>query len=265
MREAGESAATVPAAAPPLRLRAVGHRYGAGVVALRDIDLDVEAGTFTLILGANGAGKTTLANVMGGMLKPSSGSVEAFGAPVRYTENRALNHLGIVLVPERRRLFYRLTVREHVMLGAYSIKESRKQLDERMRAVLQPFPSSIRDRLDVVAGSLSGGEQQLLAVARALIAKPRLVILDEPSLGLAPRAIEAVYDLLAGAREQGATLVVIEQSGAVALQYVSHIAILERGREIYRGTVGSISQEQILAIGYVGHVESVETTSGEAS
>jgi ABC-type branched-subunit amino acid transport system ATPase component len=128
-----------------------------------------------------------------------------------------------------------------------------------MNALLESFPSSIRDRLDLAAGSLSGGEQQLLAVARALIARPRLVILDEPSLGLAPRAIEAVYDLLANARKGGATLVVIEQSGAVALGYVSHIAILDRGREIYRGTADSISQEQILAIGYVGHVESIET------
>jgi len=242
-----------------LRLRGVGHRYGAGVVALQDIDIDIEPGTFTLILGANGAGKTTLANVMGGMLRPTTGEVSAFGDSVRYSESRAFNHLGIVLVPERRRLFYRLTVRENIRLGAYSIKESRRELDERMRALLDTFPSSIRDRLNLPAGSLSGGEQQLLAVARALIARPRVIILDEPSLGLAPRAIEAVYDLLANARNGGATLVVIEQSGAVALSYVSHIVILDRGREIYRGTADSISQEQILAIGYVGHVESIET------
>jgi branched-chain amino acid transport system ATP-binding protein len=108
-----------------LQLRGVGHRYGAGVVALQDIDIDIEPGSFTLILGANGAGKTTLANVMGGMLRPTTGDVSAFGQPVRYSESRAFNHLGIVLVPERRRLFYRLTVRENIRLGAYSIKESR--------------------------------------------------------------------------------------------------------------------------------------------
>lgn len=250
---------TAVESASALRLTGVGHHYGAGVVALKDIDIDIEEGTFTLVLGANGAGKTTLANVMGGMLRPSSGSVEAYGSLVRYSESRAFNHLGIVLVPERRRLFNRLTVRENIMLGAYSIRESRRELDERMRAMLELFPSSIRSRLDLPAGSLSGGEQQLLAVARALIANPRLIILDEPSLGLAPRAIEAVYNLLAGARERGATLVVIEQSGAVALQYVSHLAILDRGREIYWGSAGSISQEQILAIGYVGNAEAIDS------
>ncbi len=252
--------ASTPAGAPatPLSLRGVGHRYGAGVIALSDISVDVEPGTFTLVLGPNGAGKTTLANIMGGMLRPATGEVRVWGRPARYRESRAFNRDGIVLVPERRRLFYRLTIRENIVLGAYSIKEPRRELEERMGSMLKLFPSSISQRLDTSAGSLSGGEQQLLAVARALIARPRLIILDEPSLGLAPRAIEAVYDLLAGARQAGATLVVIEQSGAVALDYASHIVILDRGREIFRGTADSITQQQILEIGYVGHAESVE-------
>jgi branched-chain amino acid transport system ATP-binding protein len=244
-------------AAMPLRLIGVGHRYGAGVIALSDISVDVEPGTFTLVLGPNGAGKTTLANIMGGMLRPSAGEVRVWGRPARYTESRAFNREAIALVPERRRLFNRLTVRENIMLGAYAVKEPRRRLDERMRAMLDLFPSVIRDRLDVSAGSLSGGEQQLLAIARALIANPKVVILDEPSLGLAPRAIEAVYELLATARSSGTTLVVIEQSGAVALDYVSDIVILDRGRELFRGAAGSITQQQILEIGYVGHAETI--------
>jgi branched-chain amino acid transport system ATP-binding protein len=248
---------TVEAAAAPLSLRGVGHRYGAGVIALSEISFDVEPGTFTLILGPNGAGKTTLANVMGGMLRPAGGQVLVWGRPARYTEARAFNREGIVLVPERRRLFYRLTVRENIVLGAYSIREPRRQLEERMRSMLKLFPSSISERLDVPAGSLSGGEQQLVAVARALIARPKLIILDEPSLGLAPRAIESVYDLLANARQGGTTLVVIEQSGAVALDYASHIVILDRGREVFRGAADSVTPQQILEIGYVGHVESI--------
>ncbi len=250
---------TAETTATPLSLRGVGHRYGAGVIALSEISVDVEPGTFTLILGPNGAGKTTLANVMGGMLRPAAGEVRVWGRPARYSQTRAFNREGIVLVPERRRLFYRLSVRENIVLGAYSIREPRRELEARMRGMLEDFPSSISERLEVSAGSLSGGEQQLLAVARALIAKPRVVILDEPSLGLAPRAIESVYNLLANARQAGATLVVIEQSGAVALDYASHIVILDRGREIFRGAADSITQEQILEIGYVGHVESIET------
>jgi ABC-type branched-subunit amino acid transport system ATPase component len=251
--------ATAPAASPPLSLRQVGHRYGAGVIALSDISLDIAPGTLTLILGPNGAGKTTLANIGGGMLRPTSGEVRVWGRPAHYTESRAFNREGIVLVPERRRLFNRLTVRENIILGAYAVKQSRRQLEEHMRSTLALFPSSISERLQVPAGSLSGGEQQLLAVARALVAKPRLVILDEPSLGLAPRAIESVYELLAAAREGGTTLVVIEQSGAVALEYASDIVILDRGREVYRGAADSITQEQILEIGYVGHAESIDT------
>jgi branched-chain amino acid transport system ATP-binding protein len=250
---------TAEGTATPLSLRGVGHRYGAGVIALSDTTFDIEPGTLMLILGPNGAGKTTLANIMGGMLRPTAGEVRVWGTPARYSEARAFNREGIVLVPERRRLFSRLTVRENIVLGAYSIREPRRELDNRMKSILQLFPSSISDRLDLSAGSLSGGEQQLLAVARALIARPKLIILDEPSLGLAPRAIEAVYDLLATARQGGTTLVVIEQSGAVALDYASHIVILDRGREIYRGTADSITQQQILEIGYVGHAESIET------
>ncbi|HEX6349110.1 MAG TPA: ATP-binding cassette domain-containing protein [Candidatus Dormibacteraeota bacterium] len=240
-----------------LSLSGVTHRYGAGVVALSGISLDIEPGTFTLILGPNGAGKTTLANVMGGMLKPWRGEVRIYGAPARYSATRAFNREGVVLVPERRRLFYRLTVRENILLGAYTVKQPRRELERSLRALLETFPSAITNRLNVPAGSLSGGEQQLVAVARALIAKPKLVILDEPSLGLAPRAIEAVYDLLESARSGGATLVVIEQSGAVALRYASHIAILDGGREMYRGAADSITQEQILEIGYVGRAEGI--------
>jgi branched-chain amino acid transport system ATP-binding protein len=240
-----------------LSLAGIGHRYGAGVVALSDITLDIEPGTFTLILGPNGAGKSTLANIMGGMLKPTRGEVRLFGSPARYSGSRAFNREGVLLVPERRRLFYRLTVRENIMLGAYAVREPKRQLESRLRELLELFPSAVTDRLNVAAGSLSGGEQQLVAVARALIAKPRLVILDEPSLGLAPRAIEAVYDLLETARRGGATLVVIEQSGAVALRYATHIAILDGGRELYRGTADSITPEQILEIGYVGRAEGI--------
>ena len=240
-----------------LVLHGVTHRYGAGVVALSDINLDIEPGTFTLILGPNGAGKTTLANVMGGMLKPWRGEVRIFGTPARYSASRAFNREGVVLVPERRRLFYRLTVRENILLGAYAVKQPRREIERRLRELLEMFPSAVTDRIHVPAGSLSGGEQQLVAVARALIADPRVVILDEPSLGLAPRAIEAVYDLLESARSRGATMVVIEQSGAVALRYASHIAILEGGRELYRGAAGSITQEQILEIGYVGRAEGI--------
>jgi branched-chain amino acid transport system ATP-binding protein len=248
---------------PALELIGVGHRYGRGVVALRDVNLTVEASTFTLILGPNGAGKTTLANIMGGLLKPTAGQIRAWGAPTRYRESAAFNSLGIFLVPEHRRLFYRLTVRENIMLGAYAIREPRAALEGRLRSMLELFPSAIRDRLELSAGSVSGGEQQLVAIARALIANPKLVILDEPSLGLAPRAIETVYELLAAAGGGGTTIVVIEQSGAVALRYATHIAILDRGAEVYHGAADSITPEQILEIGYVGRAADVVQAGGD--
>ena len=243
------------ATAPPIELRGVTHRYGAGVVALRDIDIVIEPSTFTLILGPNGAGKTTLANIMGGMLRPSQGEVKVWGRDARYRESAAFNAEAIFLVPEHRRLFHKLTVRENILLGAYTMRQPRRVIEERLRSMLDLFPAQVTGRLDVHAGSLSGGEQQLVAVARALIAEPKVVILDEPSLGLAPKAIVAVYELLATVARGGTSMVVIEQSGAVALRYASHVAILDRGREVHHGLAKDITAQRILEIGYVGHVD----------
>lgn len=246
-------------AAVPLELKGIGHRYGAGVIALHDIDFRIEAGSFTVILGPNGAGKTTLANIIGGMLRPTSGRLLLWGKQAHFREGTAFNSSGIVLVPERRRLFYRLTVRENILLGAYSVKASRAELSKRLIDLLKLFPSVVSNRLEVLAGSISGGEQQLVAVARALISNPKVVILDEPSLGLAPRAIDAVYELLATAGKQGATIVVIEQSGAVAMRYATHVAVLAGGRQVHHGPAGSITADQILEIAYMGRVEGAES------
>jgi branched-chain amino acid transport system ATP-binding protein len=249
-----------PALTPhPIELRAIEHRYGVGVTALSGINLAIKPGSFTLVLGPNGAGKTTLANIMGGMLKPSEGAVLVWGHPARFRDGKAFNSSGIVLVPERRRLFYRLTVRENILLGAYSVKGSRAELNSRLQHLLELFPSALSQRLDFLAGSISGGEQQLVAVARALIANPRVVILDEPSLGLAPMAIESVYNLLVTASRGGATLVVIEQSGAIAMRHATHVAVLDGGRQVHFGPAGSITPEQILEIAYVGRIETPST------
>jgi len=222
----------------------VTHRY-AGVLALDNISLRIERGSFAGVFGPNGAGKSTLSLVLGGMLAPTQGRVVSAGG------------VRLALVPEGRRLFGQLSVRENLQLGAFALKEGRAQVNARLDEVLKLMPSSIRDGLARPAVTLSGGERQMLALGRALMCKPDVVLLDEPSLGLAPVMIERVYEVLSALHAKGATIVVIEQMATHAMDYVDSMFVLDRGRLAYQGPMTGEAAERALKAGYIGEQEPV--------
>ena len=229
-----------------VEVRGVSHRYS-GVLALHEVSLAVPRGSFMAIFGPNGAGKSTLGLILGGMLKPSSGEVRRPDPAAR-----------IALVPEGRRLFGQLSVHDNLMLGGYGAKASRHETRRRIEEVLLLMPQSIRDGLERPAVTLSGGERQMLALGRALMARPDAIVLDEPSLGLAPVLIDRVYEVLADLHAGGTTILVIEQMATHAIEHAQSMAVLDRGRIAYRGAATGEAAERALRAGYVGDAASVD-------
>ncbi len=208
-------------------------RYGP-VEALRGISFNVRQGEIVAVLGANGAGKSTTLAAIAGLLKPTSGTVTYYGRPVSGLPPETLSRQGISLVPEGRRIFASLSVAENLWLGgaSHATAEERRirqnQLEER-------FPI-LRERTRQKAGLLSGGEQQMLAIARALMSKPKLLLLDEPSLGLAPQMVERVFDLITTLRDEGITILLVEQNVPMSLAIADHGVVLANGRVAMAGT-----------------------------
>ncbi len=233
-----------------LQLGDITHRYE-GVLALDRVSVDVEGGSFTAILGPNGAGKSTLAMIMGGMLRPVSGVVRVGGKP-RSDVGRGFNRLGIALVPEGRRLFPTLTVEENLLLGGYGAGLPGAAI-KRTRAEVLEFLPELREHVLKPAGILSGGEQQIVAVARALMARPTMLILDEPSLGLAPKMVDRVYEIISGLNRTGVAIIVVEQIATHALRYASRMVILEQGRAHFSGPITDEAASEALRVGYFGH------------
>ena len=228
------------------------HRYAA-VLALNDVSLEVPAGSFTAVLGPNGAGKSTLAQILCGVMHPSRGTVEVDGVAHTKPARRAFVDKGIVLVPEGRRLFGQLSVRENLVLGAYGARCGRAQTLQRLADTLELMPRSVQDGQDRAAATLSGGEQQMLALGRAIMAAPRAIVMDEPSLGLAPILIDKVYDVLGQLNATGVTVVVIEQVAAHAMRHARSMTVLDRGTIAYSGSVTDAAAAEALQVGYLGH------------
>ena len=228
------------------------HRYAA-VLALNGVSLEVPAGSFTTVLGPNGAGKSTLAQILCGVLRPTSGTVEVDGVAQSKAAGRSFIEQGVVLVPEGRRLFGQLSVGENLLLGAYGARCSRVETQRRLAETLELMPQRIKDNQARAAATLSGGEQQMLALGRAMMAGPRTIVLDEPSLGLAPILIDRVYDVLGQLNASGVTVVVIEQVAAHAMRHARSMTVLERGAVSYSGSVTDESAADALQAGYLGH------------
>ncbi len=223
-------------------------RYGA-ISALRDADLHVGSGEVVGLIGPNGAGKTTLLGSIAGLLPPAAGSVSFEGADITGRSPEKLLRLGVALVPEHRRVFGDLTVEENLKIGGITLaRDERAQLLEEMG---ERFPVLAQKR-GVAAGYLSGGESQQLAIARALMAKPRLLMMDEPSLGLAPMLVDLVFELIEALRSQGRTLLVVEQNATRMLEAADRAYVLRSGEVVAEGTGAELRERSDLFDTFVG-------------
>ena len=233
-------------AAPMLEVRDVHLAYGR-IRALQGVSLVVRAGQIVTLVGPNGAGKSSLLRTVAGVHRPQDGSVHAMGRRIDGEPVEALVRGGIVLVPEGRATLRHLTVRENLVLGAYVRRDG--EIDADLRRVLGRFPQ-LGERLDRKAGTLSGGEQQMLAIGRALMARPRLLLLDEPSLGLAPLVVASIFRTIRELREEGVTILLVEQNARQALQLADHAYVLETGSIVLEGA-DLLADERVRAA-YVG-------------
>ena len=233
-----------------LTLRDVEVSYGA-VRALRGISMRVEPGTIVALLGANGAGKSTIQKAISGLLTPTAGDIEFDGHRLNSLNPSAIIRLGIAPVPEGRRIFKDLTVAENLRMGAYS-RRDRAGIAQDQEMVLNLFPV-LKERARQLGGSLSGGEQQMLTIARGLMARPRLLLLDEPSLGLAPLVIADIFRVLREINaEKGTTLLVVEQNVHVALQNADYAYVLQLGRVTIEGTARELQENREVVASYLG-------------
>ena len=222
--------------------------YGAAPM-LTGIDIDVEQGELVAVLGANGAGKTTLMRSLSGLHRPILGRVMLLGCEIQSYAAHRIAASGVVLVPEGRQVFPELSVVDNIRLGAFRRQQS--GLDAEVERMLDRFPR-LRERSSQRAGLLSGGEQQMLAIARGLIARPKLLMLDEPSLGLAPHLIQGLYAILADLRDEGMTILLVDQMAGLALGVADRAFVLESGAIIHRGTAAEISAREDLTQAYLG-------------
>ena len=205
-----------------------------GLRALDDVSIDVHSGEFVAVIGANGAGKTTLVKTIIGLMRPEAGSIRLDGKDIAGRTPYEIVERGIATVPEGRRLFPELTVRENLLLGAY-IPSMRADAPRRIEKIFELFPK-LRERLGQLAGLMSGGEQQMLAIGRALMSEPRLLILDEPSLGLSPRLVDEVLTAVAGLRGAGRSVLLVEQNVQIALRLSDRGYAFSNGRVLLEGS-----------------------------
>ncbi len=232
-----------------LRLEAVDVFYGP-LQALRDINVEIEEGEIVCLLGGNASGKSTTMKTVLGLLKPARGAVTFRGRCLDGVPTSERVRMGISPVPEARRLFGPLTVRENLELGAYT-RRDRTAIADDLEHVLTLFPR-LRERLGQMAGTLSGGEQQMLAMARALMARPRLLCMDEPSMGLAPTFVEIVFDLVQTFNRQGTTIFVVEQNANVALSIAHRGYVLQAGEIVLAGAAQELLANPLIRKAYLG-------------
>jgi branched-chain amino acid transport system ATP-binding protein len=224
--------------------------YG-GVEALRSVSIRVEKGEIVALLGANGAGKSTLLATLSGLLRPSGGTARLEGRPLIGLPPHKIVRLGVSLVPEQRDLFTGMTILENLSMGAY-LRNEPTAVKSDLEQVYGFFPV-LKDRRRQIASTLSGGEQQMLAIGRALMARPKLLMLDEPSLGIAPRIIEAIFGIILRInREAGVTVLLVEQNTQVALAVSSRAYILENGAVVAAGASRELENNEVVRRSYLG-------------
>jgi branched-chain amino acid transport system ATP-binding protein len=218
------------------------------IEALKGVSLQVAQGSITCLLGPNGAGKTTLMMTVAGVLRPRNGSIRFLEEEISSLPPHAIVSRGIALVPENRLVFPTMTVLENLHAGAYQRKNG---IAEDIDRVFARFPR-LKERSAQQAGTLSGGEQQMLAVGRALMSRPKLLLMDEPSLGLAPLVVEEIFHIITELHREGSTIFLVEQNAHMALKVAQHFYLIEQGRVTFSGDPGSLAEDEVIRRAYLG-------------
>ncbi len=224
------------------------HVYYGKIHAVKGVSFEVNEGEIVSLIGANGAGKSTILKTVSGLLRPKTGTVEFLGHDITKTEPHRIVGQGLAHVPEGRRIFAHMTVLENIEMGAYTAK---KAAEEDIEAVMDRFPR-LRERRKQEAGTLSGGEQQMLAMARALMCKPKLMMMDEPSMGLSPILVEQIFDIISELRQAGTTILLVEQNANKALRITDRAYVLETGCITLSGEGRELLKSEDVKKAYLG-------------
>ena len=238
-----------------LEIEEIACSYGK-IEALRKVSLQAKANEVTCLLGPNGAGKTTLMMSLAGILKPTHGSIKFEGQNLMGLTPSEIVQRGLALVPENRLVFPALTVRENLMAGAY-LRKDRAGVANDIEQQLNRFPR-LRERIDQLAGTLSGGEQQMLALGRALMSRPRLLLMDEPSVGLAPKVVAEIFGIIRKLHQEGTSIFLVEQNVHMAMKVAQHFYLLQQGRVTFSGTPEELAEDDLVQRAYLaGHSATV--------
>ncbi len=222
--------------------------YYGKIHAIKGVSFEVNEGEIVSLIGANGAGKSTILRTVSGLLRSKTGTITFMGTPISHVPAHKIVKMGLAQVPEGRRIFLQMTVMENLEMGAFTQDRPREEDIER---IFTRFPR-LKERVKQVAGTLSGGEQQMLAMGRALMSKPKLLMLDEPSMGLAPILVEQIFDIVRELHDGGATILLVEQNADMALKVASRAYILETGRIILTGTGAELAESPEVRKAYLG-------------
>jgi branched-chain amino acid transport system ATP-binding protein len=225
------------------------HTYYGHIHALKGISLEVNKGEVVTLIGANGAGKSTTLRTISGLARPRAGKIYFEGTLLNNLPPHKITRMGIGHVPEGRRIFPELTVRENLEMGGFSVP--RQQVQERMEYAFTLFPR-IKERLNQLGGTLSGGEQQMLAIARGLLLNPSILLLDEPSMGLAPVLVDQIFDIIQQLHEQGTTILLVEQNARMALQVADRGYVLQSGQLVMADDAAALRKSEVVRKAYLG-------------
>jgi branched-chain amino acid transport system ATP-binding protein len=236
--------------APILEVAGLRVSYGR-IEAVRGVDIEVGQGEFVGIIGSNGAGKSSLLRAIAGVVRPAGGSIRLGGADVTGLKSHRMVAQGLALVPEGRMVFADQTVRDNLLLGAFSRMADKAGVAEDIDKVLGMFPR-LGERIDQQAGTLSGGEQQMLAIARSLLSRPRLLVIDELSLGLAPKVLDMLFPVLTALNRQGLSILLVEQMASYALAVTHRTYVMENGRVLFEGASAALAGDERVLQAYLG-------------
>ncbi len=232
-----------------LNVDKISVHYGA-INALKEVSFTLNEGEIVALIGANGAGKSTSLNTISGLLRPTTGKIVYLDKDISHTSPQEIVNQGIVQVPEGRKIFAKMTVRENLEMGAYTVKD-RKLVEERYEDVFQRFPR-LKERRNQAGGTLSGGEQQMLAIARGLMAGPKVLLLDEPSMGLAPILVEQIFDIIQEINNSGTSILLVEQNALMALSIADRGYVLDTGRVVLQGPADDLLHNPTVINAYLG-------------